>query len=225
MQERIHETKFQGIFTRKGKEKLLTRNLTPGRSVYQERLVREGNVEYREWNPRRSKLAASLINGVSQIGLKPGYTVLYLGASTGTTVSHVSDIVGNGGFIFALDIAPRVTRELVFLAQQRKNIAPLLADASQPQTYASRITPVDYIYQDIAQRMQAEIFLKNMRLFLKPDRFGFLCVKARSIDIAKKPRQVFREVHDYLAQHVNIVDKRELEPYERDHCVFVVKNK
>ena len=50
--------------------------------------------EYRVWNPFRSKLAAAILGGVDKIHMKPGAKVLYLGAASGTTVSHVSDIVG-----------------------------------------------------------------------------------------------------------------------------------
>jgi rRNA 2'-O-methyltransferase fibrillarin len=51
-------------------------------------------IEYRVWNPFRSKLGAAILGGVDQIHIKPGAKVLYLGAASGTTVSHVSDIVG-----------------------------------------------------------------------------------------------------------------------------------
>lgn len=54
----------------------------------------EVKVEYRAWNPFRSKLAAAILGGIDQIHIKPGAKVLYLGAASGTTVSHVSDIVG-----------------------------------------------------------------------------------------------------------------------------------
>ena len=92
--------KFNGVFGF-GK-KVCTKSLVPGVKVYGEGLIRKQGVEYREWDPRRSKLCAAIIKGVSEIGIKPGSVVLYLGASTGTTPSHVSDIVGASGFVFAL---------------------------------------------------------------------------------------------------------------------------
>ncbi len=55
-------------------------------------------IEYRVWNPFRSKLAAAILGGVDQIYMPPGSKVLYLGAASGTTVSHVSDIVGPVSF-------------------------------------------------------------------------------------------------------------------------------
>jgi fibrillarin-like pre-rRNA processing protein len=219
--------KFKGVYTaKKGKQVVLcTKNLTPGKKVYGEDTFKEGKDEYREWEPRRSKLGAALAKGISQIGIYPGSKVLYLGASTGTTSSHVSDIVGEDGFVFALDFAPRTTRELVYLCEVRKNMAPILADARNPSSFAHYVTQVDAIFQDIAQRDQAEIFIKNCNAFLKPGGFGILAVKARSIDVAKKPKQVFMEVRSFLEKKITIVDYRELDPFERDHCIFVCKKK
>ena len=63
-------------------------------------LLQEGEkkLEYRAWNPFRSKLAAAILGGVGNIHMKPGCKVLYLGAASGTTVSHVADIVGPVNF-------------------------------------------------------------------------------------------------------------------------------
>ena len=90
-----------GIFVAKGKDHLLvTKNLVPGESVYGEkRITIEGavddtKVEYRVWNPFRSKLAAGVLGGMDDIFIAPGKKVLYLGAASGTSVSHVADIVG-----------------------------------------------------------------------------------------------------------------------------------
>jgi len=223
----MKETKFKGIFetNKKGRIRLFTKNLVPGKKVYEEKLVKEGKTEFREWDPKRSKLAAAILKGTNHIGLKETDAVLYLGASTGTTPSHVSDILGKTGFMFALDFAPRVVRELVFLAENRPNIAPILADANKPLSYQNRISEVDFIYQDIAQKHQAEIFLKNCRLFLKKGGFCFLAVKSRSIDVTKKPKQVYREVKEKLEKELTIVDQREISPFQIDHCIFVCKKK
>jgi len=216
--------KFPRVFEqRKGKRKLLyTRNLTPGETVYSERTVIKDKTEFREWDPHKSKLAAAMIKGLSQLNFVEGDTILYLGSSTGTTVSHVSDIVGDEGVVFALDSAPRVMRELVFLARKRNNIVPILADASHPAEYFHKVKLSNFMYQDIAQRQQAEIFLDNIKL-LKNGGFAILCVKARSIDITKKPSVVFTEVRKKLEEHVTIVDKRILSPFQKDHIMFVCK--
>ncbi|MGV8171139.1 MAG: fibrillarin-like rRNA/tRNA 2'-O-methyltransferase [Candidatus Woesearchaeota archaeon] len=223
---------FKGVYETKNKGYtiLLTKNMTPGKIVYGESLFydkdEEGNkVEYREWIPKRSKLGASLMKDVSQIGMKDGDYILYLGCSTGTTVSHVSDIVGPNGLIFALDFAPRVLRDMVFVAQDRNNIAPIMADANKPESYANLICEVDTVFMDIAQKQQAEIFIKNCKAFLKPGGFGLLAVKARSVDVTRNPKDVFREIRAKLEKELVVVDYRELDPFEMDHAMFVVKKK
>lgn len=214
----MKQTKFEGVF--ESGRKVLTKNLVPGISVYGENLVKDG-AEYREWDPRRSKLCAAILKGIREIGIKPGNVVLYLGASTGTTPSHVSDIVGNEGFVFALDFAPRVVRELVFLCEKRKNMTPILADANRPETYFDKVSAVDVVYMDIAQRNQAEIFLKNVEMFLIPGGYALLAVKARSVDVTKRPGMIFDQVRNQLGKSLNIVDFKVLDPFQKDHCMIV----
>ena len=225
---RLYNPKFTGIFSKKDRRdkiKLYTQNLTPGIKYFDEEIERSDGKEYRQWDARRSKLAAAIMKKVSQLGLKEGQTVLYLGASHGYTSSFVSDIIGEKGFMFALDFAPRVVRDLVFVCEKRKNMTPILGDANQPLTYASRVLPVDFIFMDVAQKNQAEIFLKNCKMFLKPGGFGILAVKSRSIDITRRPRQIYQQVRSELEKEITIVDYKVLDPFERDHCVFVVKKK
>ena len=199
-------TKFPGVFEyQKGRmSALFTLNLVPGKKVYDEFLSREGKNEFREWNPTRSKLSAAILKGIREIGIKEKDVVLYLGAAYGTTVSHVSDIVGEKGFVFALDFAPRVMRSLVFLCEDRKNIAPMLYDANKPEEYKDRITKeVDVVYMDIAQRNQAEIFLKNVDMFLKKGGYCLLAVKARSVNVVEDPRRIFEDVKRKLENKLN----------------------
>lgn len=223
----LYKQNFSGIYAKQGKRftSLYTENLVPGEVVYGERLVRDKGIEYREWDPKRSKLAAAILKGAALIGLGEGDTVLYLGSSTGTTVSHVSDIVGKNGFIYALDFAPRVMRDLIFVAEKRKNIAPILADANQPFKFMHMATTVDFLFQDVAQKKQAEIFLKNCELYLKEGGFAFLSVKSRSEDITKKPAQIYQDIRHKLEKEMIVVDFRVLDPFEKDHCAFVVKKK
>jgi fibrillarin-like pre-rRNA processing protein len=219
--------KFPNIYFEewKGRKTFYTKNLFPGNQVYGEELVRVGNNEYRAWDHKRSKLAAAIQKGVSQIGIREGEIVLYLGASSGTTPSHISDIVGEKGFVFALDFASRMVKDLVFLAEKRKNIAPILANANKPLTYAHLVTQADVVYMDIAQKNQTEIFLKNCEMFLKPGGFGLYFVKARSIDVTKKPKDLFKKVREELEKVITIVDYKELDTYEKDHCLFICKKR
>src|SRR5207247_11095076 len=91
--------KFEAIYTlaREGKERLATRSLTPGTTVYGEDIVRIGDEEFRIWDPFRSKLAAAILKGLSQVAIVTGKKVIYVGAASGTNASHVSDIVGERG--------------------------------------------------------------------------------------------------------------------------------
>ena len=208
--------RLQGVFTLK--RDICTKALT-STIVYGERHTKG----YRIWDPKRSKLGAAIHKGVSQIGIKPGATVLYLGCSTGTTVSHVSDMVGELGKVYALDVAPRVMRDLVLSLKDRENVYPLMADANNPASFAHLLSEVDVVFMDIAQREQVSIFLKNVTAFLKPGGFGLLSLKSRSVDITKSPKQVFTETRQSLEAQVTIVDYAELDPFEIDHAMFVIK--
>ncbi len=201
---------------------LYTRNLVPGKAVYGEGLVRDEGIEYRKWDAARSKLAAYLKRGGRLWPFRAGSSILYLGAGSGTTVSHVSDLCPQGSIV-AIEISPRVFRDLVAVAETRPNLVPILADATQPQTYRNHVTPVDVLYQDVAQRDQGSIFLRNLE-FLRPDGVGFLLVKARSVDVAARPADVYARLRDSLAkQGLEILDLRELDPFEVDHAVLVVR--
>lgn len=211
------------------RHRVLTENLTPGTSLFGEELIKREQ-EYRALDPTRSKLGAALLKGLQQHGLLPGATVLYLGASHGYTPSYVSDLVGKKGFVFCLDFAPRVVRDLVFVCEARENMAPILASANRPDEYADDVPTVDVVYQDIAQREQVTIFLKNCDRFLKQGGYGLLALKARSIDVTKRPQDIFKQVRkefehgDVSARYV-IIDYRDLHPFEKDHAFFVVKRR
>jgi len=220
--------RLPGIFVEEGRKgkKFFTKNYVKGKTVYTESLVLSGGNEFRTWDSMKSKLAAALQKGLAQTYLKIDDKVLYLGASTGTTPSHISDIVGKGGHVFALDFAPRVVRELVFMSENRDNISPIMGDANKPINYSHLATGVDFVYMDIAQKNQSEIFIKNVDLFLKDGGFGMLFVKSKSIDISKKPRQIYSMVRKDLEDAgLTIVDFKELDPFEKDHCLFIVKKK
>ncbi len=92
----------------------------------------EEKTEYRVWNPFRSKIAAGIVGGVGDIYMRPGSKVLYLGGASGTTVSHVSDLVGNTGAVYAVEFSKRVGRDLVNMAKKRTNVIPIIEDARHP---------------------------------------------------------------------------------------------
>lgn len=200
---------------------LATINLTPGKKVYGEKLVKSKDREYRLWNPRRSKLAAAILNGLEIFPFHDNSRILYLGASTGTTPSHISDITLNG-LIYCVEFSPRMMRKLVNLSQIRTNLIPVLDDAAKPGNYLHLVEKVDVLYSDVAQTNQTEIFMDNMRLFLKEEGIGFLMLKARSIDVTRNPEEIYREEESRLkTAGFRVLEKIDLEPYEKDHMAFV----
>jgi len=219
-----HE-KFEGVYIvelEDGSLKIATRNLTPGRRVYGERLFKIEGVEYREWNPYRSKLGAAILKGISDVPLKKGTKVLYLGVATGTTASHVSDIIGLEGKLYGVEFAYRVMREFVTLAEIRKNLYPILADARLPHTYRNIVEEVDVIYSDVAQPEQAKLVADNADYFLKEGGYLLLAIKARSIDVTAEPSEVYkREIDTLKNRGFKILDVVHLEPYDKDHAMVL----
>lgn len=200
---------------------LVTKNLIPGQRVYGEKLVEHLDEEYRLWDPRRSKLASAILNGLKTFPFHENSEVLYLGASTGTTPSHLSDIV-SGGLIYCVEFSPRMMRKLADLSQARHNLIPILDDATKPRHYLHLVENVDVVYSDVAQPNQSEIFMDNMRLFLKEDGIGFLMLKSRSIDVTRDPEEIFLEEESRLkTAGFRVLEKINLEPYEKDHMAFV----
>jgi len=218
-----HE-KYYGVYIVElddGSLKLATKNLTPGHRVYMEKLYRIGGDEYREWNLYRSKLAGALANGLSEQPIREGHRILYLGIASGTTASHISDIIGPSGRIYGVEFAPRVMRELVLVAEVRKNIYPILGDARKPHEYRHVVETVDGIYADVAQPDQAAIVADNASLFLKDGGYLLLAIKARSIDVTKEPSEIYKREIDTLKQRgFEILDVVHLEPYDKDHAMI-----
>ncbi len=210
---------FVGIY--KIEDHLATKNLTPGHKVYGEKLVEvEGN-EYRIWEQRRSKLGAAILNGMCTFPFEKRSKVLYLGASSGTTPSHISDICTDG-IVWCVEFSPRMMRSLVDLTRTRKNMVPILDDATKPQNYMHLLEKVDVLYSDVAQPKQSELFMNNMRLYLKPEGIGIIMIKARSIDVTKSPKKIFREEESKLKINgFKVLEKINLEPYEKDHIAIV----
>jgi fibrillarin-like pre-rRNA processing protein len=204
---------------RNGRVALLTRNLVPGRRVYNEDLIPRDGLEYRTWDPFRSKLAAAILKGMPEDVVKEGDRVLYLGASTGTTASHISDIVGPSGLVIGVEFAPRVAREFVErVARVRKNVIPFVADARDPSKYS--VAEVDVVYCDIAQPDQTEIAIANCSMLLRRNGRLLLAVKARSIDVLKDPEEVYEEERRKLERAGFRVDLVvDLRPFEKDHVL------
>jgi len=223
---------FDGVFLtpdprNPNKKIIATVNLTPGKSIYGESLIRQlvdgEKVELRSWDPFRSKLAAAVLNRLKTFPYASGTRSLYLGASTGTTVSHLSDIVGANGRIFAIEVAPRVARELMEnVVKYRKNVVPIVADAKHPEKYGSVYGNIGVLYCDIAQPDQTEIAVKNCKEYLQKDGILFLVVKASSIDALKPKNQVISDQVEMLKQsRFEMLERIDLEPFDRNHAMLV----
>ncbi len=216
---------FEGVY--RGAGKLWTRNLAPGKRVYGEDLKDHEGIEFRAWNPFRSKLASALEKGLKEFPIRQGSHILYLGCSEGTTPSHLSDVIGKDGLLLGVDISERTMKKFIELCEQRENLVPILADANQPEAYAEYLEgiEVDLLYQDVSQKNQAEIFCKNARAYLKPGKPAMLCVKARSIDSARKANRIVAEEVKALEKDFEIVQVLELSPFEKDHAFVYCKKK
>jgi fibrillarin-like pre-rRNA processing protein len=207
------------------KNKLFTKNPEPckGITIYGEQLKNINGQEYRSWNPYRSKLAAALLKKKITLSLPEDAAILYLGAATGTTISHLSDLVPSG-IVYAIEHSPVSMKQLLTVVEHRKNIIPILEDANHPDRYFSIVSQVDFVYQDISQRNQADIFIRNMNQYLKPDGTGIIMVKARSIDVSLPPKKAYAIVKQELTnQHIEIEQSFTLSPYEKDHAAIVIK--
>ncbi|KAI6672376.1 hypothetical protein NL676_000282 [Syzygium grande] len=224
----VEPHRHEGVFIAKGKEDaLVTKNMVPGEAVYNEKRVSVQNedgskVEYRVWNPFRSKLAAAILGGVDEIWIKPGARVLYLGAASGTTVSHVSDIVGPTGVVYAVEFSHRSGRDLVNMAKKRTNVIPIIEDARHPAKYRMLVGMVDVIFSDVAQPDQARILALNASYFLKAGGHFVISIKANCIDSTVPAEIVFsQEVKKLQADQFKPFEQVTLEPFERDHACVV----
>lgn len=233
-QKRVHikikpHPKFKEIYQAMlegGAQRLATRNLTPGLTVYGERLIHVKNVEYRIWDAFRSKLAGAILKGLQTVPIEPGSQVLYLGAASGTTPSHVSDIIGDKGRVYCVEFASRSLRDLVNnVAAYRPNISPFLADARMPEQYAMFISgKVDTIYCDVAQPEQAKLLADNADVFLKPSGWVMLACKSQSIDVTMAPEAVYRQEANVLRNRgFDVKEVVDLEPFDKAHAMILAQ--
>ncbi len=216
----IHEKVY---IINNGRKILSTKNLTPGVTFYGEPVYNIRGIEYRSWNPNRSKLAAAILNHLNTLPIKSGKKVLYLGAASGTTVSHVSDIIGRIGHVWGVEFSSRSLRDLIDkVSRYRDNISPIFADARNPYMYSRMLPLVDVLFSDVAQPDQAQIVVDNSKLFLKKHGCAILCVKSRSIDVSGEPEAIFMAQASILnSEGFEIHQVINLEPFEKDHAIIM----
>lgn len=207
---------FPGVYNIDGQ--LYTENPARGFRVYGEKLFKREDREYRAWDPFRSKLAAAVLKGLRTLPFNRSSNVLYLGASTGTTASHLADLTS---LVYCVEISQRMMRELMQVCKVRRNMMPILGDARNPQSYSTLASGIDFIYQDVAQKNQAEILLRNMEFYKA--KAALVSIKARSISSVKDPRQVFREELGKLKEKCDVIEVIDLKPYDKDHVMASVR--
>jgi len=213
---------------------LWTRNAVRGVSVRGERRKTDSRIEWRSWDPTRSKVAAALLRTAkdsSELLPETGATVLYLGASYGSTCSHIHDQVcgaGNhhGGQVVAVEISPRAMRELSELAKLRPGLVPVLGDARHPSQVAPYVrNQADWIHQDLSIADQAETFVRMADAFLRPGGTGLLSLKAaseRSSDGGDDSR--FAKAAKILRESdLEVIERINLKGLEEQHVVFLVR--
>jgi len=223
----VQPFKHKGVFLMHGdNDAILTKSLVPGESVYGEKRVSvEENsvkVEYRVWNPYRSKIGAFITSGVDLLGFGPGSKVLYLGGASGTTCSHVADVVGLEGIVYSVEFSARCGRDLITMAKKRTNVVPIIEDARKPWNYRFILEMVDFVFADVAQPDQARIIALNCKHYLKNGGVFMICIKASCIDSTKPPKVVFQsEVEKLKAEGLTPKKYITLDPYQKDHAMVV----
>jgi fibrillarin-like pre-rRNA processing protein len=212
-----------------------TVNANPGVAIRGESLRKFREVEHRRWDPNRSKLGAGLLRtrkDPSQLLPQPGSTVLYLGAGHGTTISHLHDhLCGSknrfGGRLVAVDLAPRCLRDLTHLAEHRPGLVPVLGDARKFDAWGVLIpSRVDWLFQDVAQAGQVEIFLSAVRRFLSKDGIGLLSLKAASERHSEGgDEDIFSKAIAQLSSEVELLEHINLTGFEDQHALFVIRRR
>ena len=213
---------------------LWTENADIGVAVYGENLRKFGGTEYRRWDPNRSKLSAGIMRTKRDKSLllpKEGSTVLYLGAGHGTSISHLHDHLCGanndlGGRLIAVDLAPRCLRDLTHLAKTRPGLVPVLGDARKHSAWGVLLPrKVDWLFQDVAQSGQVEIFIDACQRFLNKGGTGLLSLKAASERWTGEGEEtLFAKVAQKLNNNgFDVEESIKLTGYEDNHVLFVTR--
>jgi fibrillarin-like rRNA methylase len=172
----------------------------------------------RSFEPARSKLAAAVARGWSGPLPRPGERWLYLGAASGTTASHVADLLGPRGRLYAVERSPRPFSRLLSLAERWPNLLPVLADAREPERYAGPVPIVDGLYADIAQPDQVAIVLANVAVFLREESgVALVALKTSSLGRDRSAASHRDEAEAGLEGALDLERSLRLAPFYRSH--------
>ena len=193
-----------------------------GSSIYGEGIEEIDGKKFREWIPWRSKMAALIKKLDPEVPFMKG-PVLYLGAAQGTTVSHLSDLLPDS-VIYAVEFSPTAYRKLSMIARERGNIIPILEDAFHPERYSAMVGRVNTLYQDVSQKDQVGMFIKNAEMMLSERGIGYLMLKARSVDVTSDPERIFEASASILRERGwNVQRVVGLDPFQKDHACLIIR--
>ena len=179
--------------------KLTTKNLIRGNKFYNEKIVFSNNQEYRVWEPYKSKLGAAILNGLEILPIIEKSRILYLGVSQGITASHVSDMIGPEGIIYAVEHSHETAKKLQEeVTSKRKNIKPIIMDAAKPSQYQIIDRKVDVVYVDLDQPNEMEIAMLNCKMYLQVGGYLLLMVKTRLVDQYEGKKFIINEKYSLV---------------------------
>lgn len=213
-----HDSPRLAVLHRSDRTELWTETVGQEPAVYGERWTESDGRPYRSFEPTRSKLSAAIVKEWSGPVPAPGEGWLYLGAASGTTASHVADLVGPTGRVYAVERSLRPFSRLLALSERWPNLLPILGDARDPTSYGAIVPPVHGVYADIAQADQVEIVLSNTSLFLEGNAGSVLmALKTASMGRDATAVQHVRLAEEQLAQSIDLEPSVRLDPFHRGH--------
>lgn len=221
---KVKESEFEGIFFIDGK--IATINTFPNYKPFSEEIIKVEGKEYRIWDPYTSKPAAAIKKGIKNFPLKRGMKILYLGLAAGKTATYFSNIIGNDGLIYGIEISSEAIKDAINVAKVYRNIICILADARKPETYKNMvIDKVDIVYEDVADPDMIRILEINCKSFLKKEGFAMIAIKSQCISSTEPIKKIYKKCLDKLEENFEILDKVELDPYEKYHLFVVLRRK
>ena len=211
------------VRARGDRTELWTESVGSPPDVYGERWTTAGGRSYRSFEPARSKLAAGIDRGWSAPLPQPGERWLYLGAASGTTASHVADLVGADGRVYAVERSVRPFVRLLAVADRWPNLLPVLGDARTPEAYADLVPIVDGVYADVAQPDQVDLVRANAAYFLRDDGgVVVVALKTSSMGRTSSAQDHLRSAEASLAAIGPVGPSLRLAPFFRSHFLVGV---
>ncbi|KAK1358838.1 hypothetical protein POM88_043312 [Heracleum sosnowskyi] len=176
------------LYSRQREEDFVcTKNLVPGEALYGEELIYIQNedgtdIEYRVWNPLKSKLAAAIMCGVKNICVKPGAHVLYIGDVCEITVTYLSDLVGSDGLVYVVGISDVV----VNMVEKRPNVITIIEKPNLCCNYRMVLGMVDVIFANVVNPIvsphEAHWIVNNARFYLRAGGHYMISTQANNIN-------------------------------------------